>query len=383
MGTSVRTGGFRQEERTMSHNSERIYTETVQGVKYGVSIADIKAVLGSSRNDIGGLITYGDINAFSKKKPVIYASLNPYSNTNWWKATNGNCGLTPYSAQNPRSIAQITNVRTMCGWTYTRPNGTLSTQPFRFLDFDGYYKNADPLTSGIECIATVPKGTQLVVALITNQDDTDAVTLKDMALSNCYFCLYILSSDGNSSYILTGEKCDDDGISASFDTTMVNTGDWYIYPMLSTSQIQQTNNYTGQSTFYSLPYCGAKQIAIVNAQPQHNLSVNATLLENSLTVEYNFTFTDTTLGSMLKGVNIKLRDASNSYYDPLLSYESESYVGPLQVQGGTFTYSGTIQARSELVQSGVTMSLWVYFKYQSDGGTYLQDCTVAVPQDQD
>ena len=382
METSWRKGGLLREGYAMSHSSERIYTQTVGGKKYGVSYDDINAVLGSSRDDIGGLITYGDINAFSKKKPVVYASLNPYTNTNWWKATNGNCGLTPYSAQNPSAIAAITQDITMSGWTYTRPNGNLSTQPFRVPDFDGYYHNADPLTDGIECSEAVQSGTQLVVTLVVNQDDTDAVTLKDMALSNCYFCLYILSSDGNASYLLTGDKCDDDGIYATFDTTNVNNGDWYIYPMLSTAPIQQTNNYQGQSTFYSLPYCGAKKLTIGGVSPTHIDTVyDAALVEGTNTVEYSFRLTNTTLGNLLKGVTVKLRNAAYGYDDPLLSYESEARLGTMQAQGGTFTYSGTIQATNEILQSGVTMKLWVQFRYSGDGKQYTPSSIVAVPQE--
>ena len=365
----------------MSHSSERIFTETVQGVKYGVSIYDIKTVLASSRNDIGGLITYGDINPFAKKKPVVYASLNPYSNPNWWKATNGNCGLSPFSAQNPNAIAAVAQDITMCGWSYIRPNGNLSTQPFRFLDFDGYYHNADPLTGGIACLEAVQSGTQLVVTLIVNQDDTEAVTLKDMALSNYYFCLFILSSDGNSSYLLTGDKCDDDTITATFDTTLVNDGDWYIYPMISTSQIPQTNNYIGQSTFYSLPYCGAKKLTIGGVQPIHVLSVYDAVLEISPTVDFKFRLTNTTLGNLLKGVTVRLRDSANDYDDPLLSYESESALGMMQAQGGDFTYTGSIRATNELLQSGVTMKLWVQFRYSGDGALYRASSIVAVPQE--
>lgn len=365
----------------MSHDSTRIYTETAGGVKHGVSIADIQAVLGSSKSDIGGLVTYGNINPFSKKKPVIYASLDPRPDANWWKDTNGNCGLTPFVANNPRAIIAVAQDITMCGWTYERPNGSLATQPFRFLDFDGYYHNAEHLTNGIECPETVQSGTRLVVQLVTNQDDTDAVTLKDMALSECYFCLYILSSDGNSSYLLTGDKCNDDGISATFDTTLVNDGDWYIYPMLSTLQIPQTNNYTGQATFYSLPYCGAKKLTIGGSQPSHILTVYDAVLESSPTVDFVFRFTNTTLGNLLKGVTVRLRDAANDYDDPLLSYESESSLGVMQTQGGDFTYTGSIQATNELLQSGVTMRLWVQFRYSGDGALYRTYAEVAVPQE--
>ena len=58
---------------TMPHTSDTIYRDTSNNL--GISIADIQAVLGLSRNDIGGLITYGNIKKWAKYKPYRSASL--------------------------------------------------------------------------------------------------------------------------------------------------------------------------------------------------------------------------------------------------------------------------------------------------------------------
>ena len=58
----------------MSHSNGRIYKETVGGVKYGISIADIQATIGSSKNDIKALCQDSGINPDSLYKPYEYAA---------------------------------------------------------------------------------------------------------------------------------------------------------------------------------------------------------------------------------------------------------------------------------------------------------------------
>ena len=113
----------------------------------------------------------------------------------------------------------------------------------------------------------------------------------------------------------------------------------------------------------------------------HTLTVYDARLETSPTVDFSFMLTNTTLGNTLKGVTIRLRDASKSYDDTLLDYESEKFVGLLQAQGGTFVYTGTITATTAMIQSGVGMRLWVRFRYSGDGEQYTGYSDVAIPQD--
>ena len=54
----------------MSHRNGIIYVDTSQNPPVGISIEDIRAVLSSSRNDIGSLIRSGKVNRWAKFKPV-------------------------------------------------------------------------------------------------------------------------------------------------------------------------------------------------------------------------------------------------------------------------------------------------------------------------
>ena len=115
----------------MAHdNNGRIYIDTSVTPNVGVSIADIQAVLGLSRNDIGGLITEGNINMWSAVKPVEH-NLPGY--TTAAKFAELNYGLNA----NVKSVGQIATGHDGFYWEYTKP-----TTWFRFLDFDGYNHNA-------------------------------------------------------------------------------------------------------------------------------------------------------------------------------------------------------------------------------------------------
>lgn len=88
----------------MAHSNGRIYVDTSVTPHIGVSIADIQAVLGLSKNDIGGLITTGNINKWAKYKPEHHPNQkSPLSNSD--RAAN-NFGLTlPALQRNLETIA--------------------------------------------------------------------------------------------------------------------------------------------------------------------------------------------------------------------------------------------------------------------------------------
>lgn len=143
----------------MSHNAYSIFKQTIGGVNYGVSIADIQSVLGRSENDIGGLITNGDINRWSFHKPIRF--------NHWYPPTDAQivanqCGLYSVSVSKILSMAigadsygnysKSDCVSEILEWGYNKPRGVNGTynEPFRFDDFDpdrtirntGYLHNA-------------------------------------------------------------------------------------------------------------------------------------------------------------------------------------------------------------------------------------------------
>nr|UWI00178.1 MAG: hypothetical protein [Bacteriophage sp.] len=83
--------------------------------------------------------THGKINKWSKKKPVRYAdvAINLKLDT-WWKGdNNANCGL------NVNVNGDVlSSYKNNTSYEYEPPRGG-NSEPFRLLDFDGYYHNAE------------------------------------------------------------------------------------------------------------------------------------------------------------------------------------------------------------------------------------------------
>lgn len=94
-----------------------------------VSIADVSTALGVGNYDLGYLCknTHGKINMWSKKKPVIYATLGELTGAQLRAAS---FGLT-YTIDTAWNVI----------WAYNPPTGG-DAAPFRLLDFENYDHNA-------------------------------------------------------------------------------------------------------------------------------------------------------------------------------------------------------------------------------------------------
>lgn len=55
--------------------------------------ADVATVLGTSNTTESALCTNANINMWAKYKPVVLNSVAPDRNSEWWKSTDGNCGI--------------------------------------------------------------------------------------------------------------------------------------------------------------------------------------------------------------------------------------------------------------------------------------------------
>jgi len=126
----------------MAHLNGKIYVDTESTPNVGISINDIQQTLGSGKKDIGGLITTGNINKWSKIKPLrgggvgyLVADGNNFRGSEY---PSYNCGFSAAKAfETPASFAQA--IAATGFFTYRKP---VAGNKFRFMDFNGYNHNA-------------------------------------------------------------------------------------------------------------------------------------------------------------------------------------------------------------------------------------------------
>lgn len=116
----------------MPNSNGRIYVDGTGDITYGVSIADVRKVLGVSSTDLRDLCKSENINKWARYKPVAYAGfpIRFTGNTAFDKVTglniNGMIGT-------PSDVAAYYGQEV----TYVRPNGGMSS-PYRLSDFNRY-----------------------------------------------------------------------------------------------------------------------------------------------------------------------------------------------------------------------------------------------------
>lgn len=137
-------------------NNSHIYTETVQGVKYGISTDDVAYVLGEASGDVGTLCTSNSINKYAKYKPCGGSSPGTLSETER-KAVN--CGIDCSDSATGCFSTSLSNLLTRAKATNDWTKG--SPTWYRLLDFDGYHHYArQPYVSQSDVQTNVADGSQ-------------------------------------------------------------------------------------------------------------------------------------------------------------------------------------------------------------------------------
>ena len=179
----------------MAHdNNGRIYIDTSVTPNVGISIGDIQTVLGSSKNDIGGLIVNGAINKWSKAKPL--RDSNPGFNIAYAGHENGGTVHGFAALVNPTDgiiiDGDITAVVEKYDspavhaslWEYLKPRGIASSEWFRFLDFNGYNHNALCPVRSFSGQGSYAVGDTVTFSLVATSTATDgSLGLTDFGVS--------------------------------------------------------------------------------------------------------------------------------------------------------------------------------------------------------
>ena len=233
----------------MSYNSNTIYTTST----YGISIGDIKSFFGSSRNDIGALITNVEINKWAKYKPVRSGKLGIMSVADRKDVQHGLTTTVFTATGEPTTSGSFFN-RLLAGtlpWDYLRPRGRNGGgsgvhEWYRILDFDGYDKRATPPFEPYEFdTAMLDYENKLVLQWVDlYREDyelgVDDLQIDGIDLNNWYFGAFIYFQNNGLYTFAAGETIGNGGLSVTFEDMQNWAGRTVkMVPFLSTIRLRQ------------------------------------------------------------------------------------------------------------------------------------------------
>lgn len=243
-----------------------------------ISIYDVQRCFGRTYSDIGSLIIYSGIKKWAKYKPVRLALIDTTGQLNadntwkndatWWKATNGNCGITfGVSATVAQVKSAIDDQLTI--WAYQRPQGG-TTNPFRLIDFNHYNHNVPPPIYGVastECI--VSPGQQFTVTCLKSLAGGDNLVLSDIGqFDNFRFTIAIylgstlkLIHSSEETMGDVGQYGDiqltipyNDGVNGGYQGVLEAGTTYTCYVFLSSVNYSGYGNSVQAGTYIPLPY---------------------------------------------------------------------------------------------------------------------------------
>ena len=253
-----------------------------------VSVNDVQHVTGNSSTDLGTLCKGPNIKMWAKYKPVIFGSLDTLAALNsqikqwnpnasaanqWWKATNGDYGLTYSTAMVSVSAATTTAMKNALsslallvngnanGWGYAKPAGGLAS-PYRLTDFLEYNHNvSNPVAGSATSDVVAGRTTGYTVGMGIIRTEPTSIESRDYLVQeditnyslNLGFAIFKLAGSTMTPIAwCTGTMWDgagifnydeSDGIVADsgswVETHLKNGGTYYVLPFYCTETLAQ------------------------------------------------------------------------------------------------------------------------------------------------
>lgn len=277
----------------------------------GLEIADIQQVLGTADGDLGLLcsdqtwdknvtpnviIRANRTNKWAKFKPVKQSGLDFGSQrnadftwkttANWWKAYNGQCGLTftTYNSLGTNTLANTGFLHDLLAgllsWGYEPPTGGINQYPYRIFDFNYYDHLAPKPVSGVYDNLRIYGGGKLTVQLDEGRAGEDlGIQMDDLVVGNSpvsgwYVGVLIWSSNSQFTFAFSEDTIGSGGVSVEFSNMTPYGGrSATIVPFLSSVRANQGLD-PGAGTFISCDT--APQIVTIGAEvPDVTMTIDA------------------------------------------------------------------------------------------------------------
>lgn len=303
----------------------------------GITTSLVGQTLGTSSRDVGSLCKNENINMWSKKKPVVLNTPTPDRSGNWWKGSNGNCGIVP------KQVNSYTNLPTLYtndwknddlnGWIYSKPNGT-TIAPYRLADFGGYNHNALPPFSNFSVPYTVAQNSNSFQcdSMIPMGGDYQLVLSDVGILEDCYFGVYIVKQGQTSGKRATSTSVDSGSV--TFQTIGFSTGTYTAYPFISSVQYTQ-NDVDKAGTYYSAP--NIKPVTFQIVATLTTITILANVNDDNKSISYEVKVNNSAGTQTLNNNWIMLRYADKDWLDPMVVGEQRKQIPDTTVSNGTTT----------------------------------------------
>ena len=302
-----------------------------------ISTTLVGNAIGISSKDVGTLCSSPTINKWSKHKPVIYPAIS--TTGNWWKAVDGNCGLsiTEYSNIN-NLVTAITNGVT---WNYNKPTGGASS-PYRLGDFRGYAHDAYIPFGGFYVPPTAYSNSANSVVgaameLLMSLGEIDSLAITDIdKIKDWYFGCYMIKSSGSvlyPRYITTAKPISDGTSSVEIPIYGLPSGTYYVYPFLCQNHRASLDITESPNTFVAFDGITRQTVNITNNPivvfidaRWRNDNVNSGVIEMEIGLTNNASASVT-----LQNCYAAMRYGSKAYQDPYLLGEKSEALGSITI----------------------------------------------------
>lgn len=336
-----------------------------------VGIGDVRNAISHSSGDLGTLIMNGNINMWSKYKPVVRANLidttDQWDFTNskwkssatWWKADDGSCGLRPYGTS--QSFYTLINATdgSLNGWSYVRPTGGLAS-PFRLLDFARYKSDAVPFVTKFKCDEKIQPGQDFQASCLVNDSDEN-IAIGDISTfqgRSLYFGILIYNpSNGTVLARGTTSTAGTAYIEARFPTSIQTGLSLRCYPFFSDTAISFDVGDTkdGGIICYTVPTLNYQTFQTVTQLDPIALRANRITPTRISVTATNRTATDYTLG-------LQARFPGKNWNDALVQGEFQQTVTLQGLATSIYNFTQLTSGQSYEIlvyvnQTGVTYRL--------------------------
>lgn len=286
-----------------------------QKITAPVSFADVNAVLGSNKTDLGQLCTLSNINMWAKYKPLHLSNCIGIPTEAMLKAAN--YGLSLFSSTSLSTIISNTN-GTLNGWTYSKPSGGAAS-PYRLHDFNKYYHNAQPIFKQFNCNDKIKAGAQFIATITVSLESDDDLTLSDLyaASQQLFFGVAITNTSNTVITAATSSERGSATVSFTFPSNISVGTNCRCFPFLCRNQINIGQSLP-ENTYYTCAMLNYKAFSVVSTYIDMDIVAKysgGTPGNCTVTIKNN----DTTSHTIV----VAMRFTTSANTDPLLNGEEQ------------------------------------------------------------